>query len=51
MAKKEYKTERVQFMAPESLVKAIEDYQFGNRIKSQGEAIRQLIEMGLKAKK
>lgn len=32
-----------------SLAKAIEDYRFANRLKTEAEAIRQLLELGLKA--
>jgi hypothetical protein len=35
---------------PHALVAAIEDYRFANRIKTESEAIRQLIELGLNAK-
>ena len=36
---------------PTSVWKQIEDYQFGNRIKREAEAIRRLIELGLEAAK
>lgn len=36
---------------PESLSKAVEDYRFENRIASESEAIRRLIELGLEAAK
>ncbi len=32
---------------PEGMWKRVEDFQFGNRIKRDSEAIRQLVEMGL----
>jgi hypothetical protein len=32
-----------------ALAAAIEDYRFANRLKTEAEAIRQLIELGLKA--
>lgn len=50
MIKKDYKTERVTFMASEDLVKELEDFRFDKRIKSQGEAIRQLLEYALERK-
>ncbi len=34
---------------PRALVQAIDDYRFGERIKTESEAIRRLIELGLKA--
>jgi hypothetical protein len=34
---------------PAQLAQAIEDYRFNNRVKTEAEAIRQLIEAGLKA--
>jgi metal-responsive CopG/Arc/MetJ family transcriptional regulator len=36
---------------PKPLVQAIDDFRFGNRVASRAEAIRQLIELGLKAAK
>jgi hypothetical protein len=45
------KTERIQLLMSEPEVKAIDDWSFGNRIRSRGEAIRRLIELGLKASK
>jgi hypothetical protein len=36
---------------PDSLIKAIEDYRFENRFASRAEAVRHLIEMGIKAAK
>ena len=36
---------------PAELAQAIEDYRFTNRLKTEAEAIRQLIEAGLSAKK
>ncbi|PCK00452.1 MAG: hypothetical protein COA45_01345 [Zetaproteobacteria bacterium] len=41
-------TERVHFLATPSMVKAMDDYGFDNRIRTKGEAIRKLIEIGLK---
>ncbi len=34
---------------PRELLRAIEDFRFENRIKTEAEAIRRLIELGLKA--
>jgi len=34
---------------PKAMVQAIEDFRFGERIKTESEAIRRLIELGLKA--
>lgn len=34
---------------PESLSRAVEDFRFENRIASESEAIRRLIELGLEA--
>jgi len=34
---------------PQALAKAIDDYRFGRRLKTESEAVRQLIEAGLKA--
>jgi metal-responsive CopG/Arc/MetJ family transcriptional regulator len=34
---------------PHELLAAIEDYRFANRIKTESEAIRRLIELGLEA--
>jgi metal-responsive CopG/Arc/MetJ family transcriptional regulator len=36
---------------PREMVKAIEDFRFANRIKTESEAIRRLIEAGLTAQK
>jgi hypothetical protein len=46
----EMKTERVTTMMSPSEVKSIDDWAFANRIRSRGEAIRQLIVAGLTAK-
>jgi hypothetical protein len=46
----EMKTERVTTMMSPSEVKSIDDWAFANRIRSRGEAIRQLIGAGLTAK-
>ena len=40
-------TQRVQFLTAPSMVKAIDDYRFKNRHRTQGETIRKLIELGL----
>jgi len=40
----------IVFVADEDLLKRIEDFRFDNRISSRSEAIRLLIEAGLKAK-
>jgi hypothetical protein len=42
-------TERIIFPASKELVQQIADYRFENRIESRSEAIRRLIEAGLKA--
>jgi hypothetical protein len=34
---------------PAALAEAIEDYRFANRLKTEAEAIRQLLELGLKS--
>jgi Arc/MetJ-type ribon-helix-helix transcriptional regulator len=36
---------------PPELAKAVEDYRFANRFKTESDAIRELIELGLKAAK
>jgi metal-responsive CopG/Arc/MetJ family transcriptional regulator len=40
----------IVFVADEDLLKRIEDFRFDNRISSRSEAIRILLEAGLKAK-
>ena len=40
--------ERVITSMPKSLLAAINDFRFANRVPSRSEAIRRLIEMGLK---
>ena len=45
----EPKTERVTIMMAASELKAVDDWSFGQRIRSRGEAIRRLIQMGLDA--
>jgi metal-responsive CopG/Arc/MetJ family transcriptional regulator len=40
---------KIIFVMEEDLLKRIEDYRFENRINSRSEAIRTLIEAGLKA--
>jgi hypothetical protein len=46
----EMKSERITTMMTPSEVKVIDDWAFANRIRSRGEAIRRLIEVGLKAR-
>ena len=43
------KTKNAQVLVtiPKDLLKRIEDFQFGNRIKNRNEAIRELIDKGL----
>jgi hypothetical protein len=43
----ELKSERVTTMMTPSEVKEIDDWSFARRIRSRGEAVRRLIEMGL----
>ncbi|WP_394819422.1 hypothetical protein [Sorlinia euscelidii] len=45
----ELKSERVQLMMTPSEVKAIDDWSFENRVRGRAEAIRRLIEAGLRA--
>ena len=45
----ELNSERIITPMPKSLVTAIDDFRFTNRIASRAEAIRRLIEAGLKA--
>lgn len=45
----ELKSERVTTMMTPSEVKAIDDWSFENRIRGRAEAIRRLIDAGLKA--
>jgi hypothetical protein len=45
-----YPIKKLIAITPE-MAKAIEDYRFANRLKAEAEAIRQLIETGLSAKK
>lgn len=42
-------TVRLHMKMPEDLMSSIEDWRFENRIQSNSEAIRQLIERGLQA--
>ena len=42
-------SERIITPMPKSLVHAIDDFRFVNRVASRAEAIRQLLELGLKA--
>jgi len=41
---------KLLFVIPQELLKQIDDFRFANRICSRSEAVRQLIEAGLKAK-
>ena len=41
-------SERIITPMPKSLVQAIDDFRFGNRVASRAETIRQLIELGLR---
>lgn len=45
--KKEAKEQRVPMVMEPSLLEKIEEYQFGKRLSSRSEAIRQLIKSGL----
>jgi metal-responsive CopG/Arc/MetJ family transcriptional regulator len=45
----ELNSERIITPMPKSLVTAVDDYRFSNRMPSRAEAIRRLIEMGLEA--
>jgi hypothetical protein len=45
----ERRTERIPLLMTPSEVQALDDWAFANRIRSRGEAIRRLIEAGLKA--
>ena len=47
--KGEMKTERITTMMSPGEVQALDDWAFANRIRSRSEAIRRLIEAGLKA--
>lgn len=47
----ELKSERVTTMMTHSEVTAIDDWAFTHRIRSRGEAVRRLIELGLDAAK
>src|ERR1035437_347399 len=42
-------TTRKLVSLPHTMMRAIEDFRFANRIKSESEAFRRLIELGLKA--
>jgi metal-responsive CopG/Arc/MetJ family transcriptional regulator len=42
-------SERIITPMPKSLVQAIDDFRFGHRVASRAEAIRRLIELGLRA--
>jgi metal-responsive CopG/Arc/MetJ family transcriptional regulator len=39
----------INFVVDDELLKRIDDFRFGNRINTRSEAIRRLIEAGLKA--
>lgn len=45
----ELKTERVTIMMAPSELRVVDDWSFKARIRSRGEAIRQLIQLGLEA--
>lgn len=45
----EANSERIITPMPPSLVRAIEDFRFAQRVQSRAEAIRRLIELGLQA--
>jgi hypothetical protein len=45
----EQKTERVQLLMTPSEVKAVDDWSFDHRVRGRSEAIRRLIEAGLRA--
>ena len=45
----EPKDKRIPFVMTASELKAVEDWRFARRISSRGEAIRQLVALGLKA--
>ena len=45
----ELRSERVTTMMTPSELKAVDDWSFQQRIRSRGEAIRRLIELGLQA--
>jgi metal-responsive CopG/Arc/MetJ family transcriptional regulator len=47
----EIKTERITILLSPSELKTIDDWSFSERIRSRGEAIRRLIELGLEAAK
>ena len=51
MAKDKPMTARKIVSLPEDLARQIEDFRFDNRISSEAEAIRRLIELGLSAAK
>ena len=50
MAKKRPDPERIAIPMPAELVKQIDEFRWANRLPSRAEAIRQLIELGLKTK-
>ena len=51
MVKKRLEPERIAIPMPAELLKRIDDFRWANRLPSRAEAIRQLIEAGLQAKK
>ena len=50
MAKKRPEPERIAIPMPAELVEQIDDFRWANRLPTRAEAIRQLIELGLKTK-
>ncbi|MEQ8653866.1 MAG: hypothetical protein RIC87_15490 [Kiloniellales bacterium] len=51
MPKEKTLTVNINLLLSEAQVEAIDDWSFGNRIRSRSEAIRRLIEKGLEAEK
>lgn len=49
MSDTELKTERLQLLMEPSLRKAIKAWRFSNEVETEGEAIRRLIEHGLRS--
>lgn len=49
MGEPEMKTERFQLMAPPGWIGRVDDWSFTNRVRARAEAIRQLVERGLRA--
>jgi metal-responsive CopG/Arc/MetJ family transcriptional regulator len=50
MARKRMDPERIAIPMPKDLIAQIDEYRWANRLPSRAEAIRQLIEEGLRAK-